>query len=139
MARVVLEGDKPDGLAKMIAGLVEANTQADPGKERLLESARGAVQLDVSDADVTIGLKFVPGCLTVTSDPVPGADVRLTADAATLMGLCTVPVRFGLPDLRTDKGRAMSAGVFTGKIRVRGRALGLPMMARLTRLLRVVE
>lgn len=139
MARVVLEGDQPGGLAKMIAGLVEANIETDPGRERLLESARGALQLDVSDADVTIGLKFVPGCLTVTGSPVPGADVRLTADAATLLSFCTVPVRFGLPDVRTEKGRSVSAELFAGRLRVRGLPSGLPMMARVTRLLRVVE
>lgn len=139
MARVVLAGDQPDGLATMIAGLLEANTQADPDRERLLESARGAVQLDVSDADVTIGLKFVPGCLTVTSSPVPGADVRLTVDTATLMSLCTVPVRLGLPDVRTERGRSVSAALFTGRLRVRSLPSGLPMMGRLTRLLRVDE
>ncbi|MDP9405274.1 MAG: hypothetical protein M3O86_01545 [Actinomycetota bacterium] len=136
MTAVVVEGE-PNGLAEMIAGLVEANVAADAGKARLLESLRGAAQLDVRDADVTIGLKFVPGTLTVTSVAVPGADVRITADAATVMALSTVPLRYGLPDVATPEGRAVVGKLATGQLRVAGLPLGLPLLRAVTTLLNV--
>lgn len=137
MATVVLEGEEPNGLAQMIAALVEANIASDPRKERLLETTRGAVQMDVLDAGVTVGLKFVPGTLTVTSGPVPGADLRITANSETLMGLSTVPLRFGLPDAFTEEGRAVALQLLRRRLRVRGLPLGLPMMRKVNQLLNV--
>ena len=134
---VHVAGDEPSGLAEMIAGLIEAGVATDAGRARLLASTRGAAQIDVPDAGVTVGLKFVPGALTVTSGPVPGADVRLVADADTLLGLSTVPLRFGLPDPLTAPGRAVVRGLITGGIKVRGRPLGLPLLRTVTRLLSV--
>jgi len=137
LADVHLEGDEPNGLAQMIGGLVEANAAQDPAKERLLESARGAVQIDVPDAGVVIGLKFVPGALTVTSGPIAGANLRIVADSETLMSLSTVPLRMGLPDVVTPQGREVAAALFRGRLKLRGLPMGLPMLVRLSRLLNV--
>lgn len=137
MATVVLEGDDPNGLAQMVAGLVESNITSDPDKARLVESTRGAAQIDVPDASVTIGLKFVPGTLTVTSAAVPGADVRIAADADTLLELSAVPLRFGLPDVATEKGRSVVGDLLRGRLRVRGLPRGLGMLTTVNRLLNV--
>lgn len=136
MDEVRLEGE-PNGLAQMLAGLVEANAAADADCARLLAGTRGVVQLDVADAGVTVGLKFVPGALTVTSGPVAGADLRVTTDADALMGLSTVPLRAGLPDPFTAAGRDVLRMLATGRLRVRGRVKGLAMMRTLNRLLSV--
>lgn len=134
MARVVVEGDEPNGLARMIADLIETNINADVAKGRLIESTRGAVQIDVPRAGVTVGLKFVPGTLTVTSAPVPGADVRIETEAETLMALSTVPLRFGLPDPATSEGRAVGCKLVTGALKVRGRPWRLAILTRAHRL-----
>jgi hypothetical protein len=137
VAQVVLEGDEPNGLAMMIAGLVEGNVAADSQKARLLESTRGAVQIDVPDAEVTIALKFVPGSLTVASTPVAGANLRITADSETLLGLSTVPLRWGLPDAMTPEGREVTAKLFKGELKVRGLPLGVGMLRTVNLLLNV--
>lgn len=137
MAQVVITGEAPDGLPAMVAGLVEANIEADPSKARIIESTRGAIQIDVPDAGATLGLKFVPGTLTIASGSVPGADVRITADSETLLSLSTVPLRFGLPDALTEDGRAVGGKLLTGALRVRGLPLGLPLMRRLHRLMNI--
>lgn len=141
MADVVVEdapgGEAPDGLVRMVAELLRANLHADPAKGRIVESTRGAVQIDVADAALTIGLKFVPGTVTVTSGPVPGADLHVRTDAETLVSLSTVPLRFGLPDPTTGAGRAVGAKLFTGSLKITGLPLALPMLRRLNRLLSV--
>jgi hypothetical protein len=139
MGEVVLDGEDPNGLAQMVAGLIEANVAADPGKERLLATMRGAVQLDVPDAGVTVGLKFIPGVVTVTSTAVPGADVRIRADADTVLGLSTVPLRLGLPDLLTEEGRRVAKKLLTGRLRIGGLPLGLQKMRKLNRLLNIAS
>jgi hypothetical protein len=133
--RVHLEGAEPSGLAEMLAGLVEANAAADPVRSRLLDTTRGLVQIDVPDAAVTVGLKFVPGALTVTSGAVDGADLRVRADADTLMSLSMVPLRVGLPDPLTAPGREVARKLLTGRLKVRGRSSGLRMLRTVNRLL----
>lgn len=137
MATVYLEGDASAGLARMVAGLVEANIAADPTKERLLESTRGAVQIDVSDTGATIGLRFVPGALTIGDQPVPGADLRITCDADTLLSLSTVPLRLGMPDPMSEAGRRVAMLVATGKLRLSGLPAGARLLRVLNRLLNV--
>ncbi len=136
MAEVHLEGE-PNGLASMVAGLVEANIARDAARARLLASTRGAAQIDVPDAGVTIGLKFVPGALTVTSGAVPGADLRITTDAETLMSLSTVPLRLGLPDALSSEGRGVVFKLLTRGLKVRGLPFGLPLLRTVNRLLSV--
>ena len=132
-----MDGDAPSGLAQMIAGLIEANVGDDPAKDRLVETMRGAAQIHVPDTGVTIGLKFVPGVVTVCSGPVAGADVRITADSETLMALSTVGLRLGLPDLLSASGRDVGLKLARGRLRVAGLPLGLGMLRRVLALLNV--
>ena len=134
--KVVLEG-QPNPIAQMIAGLVEANILDNPAKDRLLETTRGAAQIDVSDTGQTIGLKFVPGTLTVTSTPVPGADVRIVADSETLMALSTAQLRGGLPDPLSGLGRGLAVQLLRRRLRVSGIPFGLGMLRRVIQLLNV--
>jgi hypothetical protein len=71
----------------------------------------------------------------VTSAPVPGADVRIVADADTLLGLAVVPLRIGLPDPLTRGGRSVAWNVVTGRLKVRGLPFGLKMLRTVNRLL----
>lgn len=134
---VTIEGDDVEGLPRMIAELIRSNTESDPAKARLLERARGAVQIDVPDAEVTVGLKFVPGTVTVSSAPVAGADVRITSEAETLLGLSGVPLRFGLPDPFTADGRAVVRAMLAGRLKVRALPWKLGMLTTTNRLLNV--
>lgn len=137
MPTVDLEGDDVEGLPRMIAELIRSNASDDPAKARLLERSRGAVQIDVLDAEVTVGLRFVPGAVTVSGAPVPGADVRITSDAEALLGLSGVPLRLGLPDPLTGDGRAVARAVLKGRLRIRGLPWRLGMLTTINRLLNV--
>lgn len=135
--RVVVEGDGTEGLPRMIADLIRSNTDDDPVKARLLERRRGAVQINVPDAVVTVALRFVPGTVTVTSGPVAGADVTISADAQTLLALSNVPLRLGLPDPLTREGRETVVAMLVGRLRVRGAPWRLGILTTVTRLLNV--
>lgn len=137
MAEVHLRAGGEAGLAHMVAGLIEANLDADPSRERLLSGRRGAVEIVVFDSGVTVGVTFVPGAVTVTDAPVPGADLRVATGADDLMALTTVPLRAGLPDPTTPAGRAVVAAMLRGRLRARGLPGGLGALRTLTRLLSV--
>lgn len=137
MAEVVLADGARAGLAEMIAGLVRAGVAADPARERLLQTRRGAVEIVVPDAGVVVGLTFVPGTLTIVDRPVGGADLRIVADADVVLGLAGVPLVAGLPDLRTAAGRELASHVVRGRLRLRLRPAGLGLLRTVTRLLSV--
>lgn len=137
MAEVVLDAPGGSGLAEMIADLVRANLAADPARERLIETRRGAAELVVRDAGVVVGLKLVPGALTVTDRPVPGADLRVVADADVLLALPSVPLVAGLPDPRAPAGRDLLGQLLRRRLRLRVRPSGLALLRALLRLLAV--
>ena len=134
--KVVVEG-RPNPMAQMIAGLIEANVADSPAKDRLLETTRGAAQIDVRDTGQTIGLKFIPGTVTVTSTSVPGADIRIVTDSETLMALSTARLRGGFPDPLSDLGRGLAGQLLRRRLRVSGLPLGLRMLRRVLQLLNV--
>lgn len=141
MAEIVLDGQEPSAFAQMIGALLQTNTAASPEKARILETTRGVVEIAVTDAGVVVGLKFTPGALVVTSEAVPGADLRISADSETLMGLANVPLRFGLPDALTAQGREVGGRLVSGRLRVHGLLPALPrgvaLLRKVNRLLSV--
>jgi len=123
---------------RRIAGLVLAGLLF--GARTEAQTAAGSfaeLQIDVRDTGQTIGLKFIPGTLTVTSTPVPGADIRIVTDSETLMALSTARLRGGLPDPLSDLGRGLAVQLVRRRLRVSGLPLGLRMLRRVTELLNV--
>lgn len=125
------------GLAHMIAGLIEANLAANPGLERLLAGRRAVAEIAVIDSGVVVGLKFVPGAITVTGARVPAPDLRVSGDADIVLGLTTVPLRWGLPDVTTPAGREVAVAVLRRRLRVRGLPGGIGLLRTLNRLMSV--
>jgi hypothetical protein len=59
-------------------------------------------------------------------------------DAETLVGLSSVPLRFGLPDVTTKEGREVNRKLLKRRLRVRGLLVHPGRLARLNKLLSVV-
>jgi len=127
---------EPNGLAAMIGALVEGNLEAHPELERLL--ARPATFAIVApDVDVAVSVRLAPGSVAVRNGVVGRPQVKVTADSDTLMGMSSVPLRFGLPDVTSAEGRGMIGKLFTGKLRVKGMITHAGTLARLNKLLSV--
>lgn len=123
----VEEGAGP--FAGMLGGLLTANLAAEPAKEALVRRTTGAVGLVVTDTDEEVRLHFAGGDLWITSGPAIAAELRLVGTADTILGLSTVPLRFGLPDLLTSSGRGLTGRWVAGGLEVHG----LPRHALLLR------
>jgi hypothetical protein len=125
------------GLGAMLADLVRANIEADPSRARLLQGVSGKVNVRARDAEVEVGMEFRGGQLHVHSTPFPDAKLAIDCDAETLMGMSSVPLRFGMPDVAQADGRTVVKKMFRGDLKVRGMIRGLPLMVRLQKLLSV--
>ncbi len=115
--------------ARMLGGLLQANLTADPAKSRAIARTSGTVAIEVSDTGEVVSLTFGAGVLDVGPQDSAGADLRLVGTADTIMGLSTVPLRFGLPDLLSSGGRGVAGRWVTGGLEVHG----LPRSALLLR------
>ena len=126
-----------DGLGAMLADLVRANIEADPSRARLLHGVSGKVNVRARDAEVEVGMEFRGGQLHVRSAPFTDAKLAIDCDADTLMGMSSVPLRFGMPDVAQAEGRIVVKKMFRGDLKVRGILRGMPLMIRLQKLLSV--
>jgi hypothetical protein len=133
---VVIDPDV-EGLGVMLADLVRGNLEADPGRARLLHGLAGKVNVHVPDAEVDVSLEFRDGQMLVHGKPYPKADLDITTDAETLMGMSTVPLKFGMPDAMKADGRAVMGKMLRGELKVRGMMTKPKLMTRLQRLLSV--
>jgi hypothetical protein len=60
------------------------------------------------------------------------------SDADTLVGLSSVPLKFGLPDIGTKEGREVNGKLLRRRLRVKGLLLHPGKLARLNKLLSVI-
>jgi hypothetical protein len=134
---VSVTGREPSGLATMLAELIELNLSTDPGRAALLRPS--VVVLDAPDAEVTVFLRIASDAVRVGDGDVPDAHLRIRADAARLLDLTTVPLRFGFPDVARTEGRAVVADLLARRLRVRGLLRHPLRLARVTRLLSVAD
>ncbi len=118
----------------MLGGIIQANLASRPNTDSLLERP-ATYALVVTDAEVAVSLRVRPGQVTVRDGIVGRPHVTVEADALTLAGLSSVPLRFGLPDVLSGEGREVVRKLLTRKIRIRRMLVHPEKLARLTRLL----
>jgi hypothetical protein len=111
--------EPPNALAAMIGGLLDANLSAHPERSALL-ARRATVAILATDVDVGATIRLGEGRAIVRNGVIGDPDVVVRAESGALMGMSSVPTRFGLPDVSKPEARAMLRRVATGKLRVKG-------------------
>ena len=124
---------EPNGLAATLGGLIEQNLERDPGRRRFLQPA--VVVLAATDADVRVTARITSAGVELANGGDPRADLEVAADARWLLDLAAVPLRLGLPDPLTPRGREVVRAVVRRRLRVRGLARHPVRLMRLQRLL----
>lgn len=125
--------------AAMLGGLLQANLHADPAKPAALARTSGTAVIDITDTGEVVTLHFEDGAIVVTAGPVPDADLRIVGSADTIMGLSTVPLRFGLPDLLSTGGRVVAGRWVSGGLAIHGLPQAAPLLRTLLSLLSVIS
>lgn len=131
---VVLADAEPNGLARMLAGLLEGNLARRPERAALLRPA--VVQIDAADAGVAVTVRLDAGRVRVSNGAAgPRPDVRVRASGHDLLALSASPLRFGFPDPFRREGRAVLGRIASGKVRVSGMVRHPMVLSRFSRLL----
>lgn len=124
---------EPNGLAATLGSLIEQNLERDPERRRLLRPA--VAVLAATDADVRVTARITSAGVELANGGDPQADLEVATDARRLLDLAAVPLRLGLPDPLTPRGREVVRAVVRGRLRVRGLARHPVRLMRLQRLL----
>ena len=131
---VVLTDAAPNGLARMLAGLLGGNLARRPDRAALLRPA--VVEVDAADAGVAVTVRLDGGRVRVSSGAAgPRPDVRVRASGHDLLALSAAPLRFGFPDPFRREGRVVLGRIASGKVRVSGMVRHPVMLSRFSRLL----
>ncbi len=127
---------EPNGIATMLGGLIEANLAAHPERHRLLDRP-ATFAITATDADVSVTIHLGGGAVKVANGIRGRPDVAVRASSETLVGLSSVPLRFGLPDAMTKPGREVLGKVLRGELKVKGLITQSGRLGRLNALLSV--
>jgi hypothetical protein len=127
---------EPNGLAAMLGGIIEANVNAHPERQRLL-SKRATYAIVAPDVNVAVSIRLYRGTVTVRNGIIGRPEIVVRANSEELVGMSAVPLRFGLPDMRTKEGREMNRKLLKGQLKVKGLLRHPGKLARFNKLMAV--
>jgi len=114
------EGARENGLAVMLADLLDQNMEQNPAKVKHFQKLRAVVAISAIDAEVKLTLFFNKGSCTVYNGLVGKPDLHIECDSETILGLSTVPLLAGLPDVTKVEGRKMIGQILSRKLIIHG-------------------
>jgi hypothetical protein len=136
--RVALAEGTPDsGLASMLAELIRQNIRQHPRKEADFLKLGVIVSITARDADVSTTLAFDRGTLTVAGTDHLEPDIRIVADAQTVLDLVMIRIARGVPMVLEAEGRKVVKKLLAGQLRISGLLRHPVQLVRLTRLMSV--
>ena len=134
LPEVVLTDTEPNGLARMLAGLLEANLARRPERAALLRTV--VVEVDAIDAAVAVTVRLHEGGVRVSNgSATPQPHIRIRASGHDLLALSAAPLRLGFPDPLRREGRAVLRRIASGHVRVAGMLRHPVLLSRFSRLL----
>lgn len=117
---VHIEG-KPNGVASLLARVVEEKLEEAPGKRALFERLNVTVFVHVTDAGQSATLAFGPEGATLTTGRRGRPQLRIECDNATFVQFTMFTLLpGGVPDFFDDNGRQAAAKLFRRQLVIRG-------------------
>jgi hypothetical protein len=118
---VTLDAQAADnGLAMMLQGLLAENLAASDKKRRDFEAMSSTFGIVAPDAEVTVTLHFRDGRCTIFDGLRREPDLVITADSGKIPELSLLSIRYGLPWLLDDTGKAFVKALVSREIRIDG-------------------
>lgn len=138
-------GTDENGLALMLADLVQQNLEAKPHKKKDFSALNGNVAIVADDADVALTLRFERGKLTIFNGIVGIPDITIRGQSDTILALSNMPLStplaLPLPDPRDKEGVATVKSLLTamrsGQLHIYGLLFHTPLLLRLTRIMSI--
>ncbi|HSV41595.1 MAG TPA: hypothetical protein VLI04_22715 [Nocardioidaceae bacterium] len=117
------DGPDANGMAGVVASLLEQNLEQFPARVRLARKLARPVTITGSDIDSTCTISCSPYDLTISNDVVGSPSVSVTATVDQILDLSQLKMRAGglLPiGFFTRRGLRLLAAIAVGRLTVRG-------------------
>jgi hypothetical protein len=135
----VLKEASEIGLAVMLSDLIRQNLEQNPGKKRDFNSLDANIVIEARDIQILIGLEFKQGKLTVSKGFSIKPDLHIITDSATILALCLVKIKLGLPYFFDVNGFRVFKKLLTRKLIIKGLLSHFFVLVKLTKVFSVIR
>jgi hypothetical protein len=135
---IILPEACESGLPVMLADLIRQNLEKRPDKIRPFESLDAKVLIEISDIQISAGLEFRRGKLTLSRSLSGKPDLHILTDSATILDLCLLKIKLGLPYFFDKNGFKILKKILSGEIVIRGLLKNFSVLINLTKVISIV-
>jgi predicted membrane protein len=135
----VLEEASEIGLAVMLSGLIRQNLEQNSEKIKHFNALNAKVLIEARDAQIIVGLEFKQGKLTVSKGFSTKPDLHIITDSATVLDLCLVKIKFGLPCFFDPNGFKVLKKLLARQLIIEGLLNHFFLLVRLTKIVSVIR
>lgn len=129
---------EPSAFASMLGGLIQANVESRPEKQKDFKALVARVGIWVNDINEGVTLDFKGGKLTVHNGLKPHRTITIRADAETVMSLSNLKVGLlGMPIYYDEVGRGVAGKLLRGKLQIDGLLPNILTLNAVTRIFSV--
>ena len=136
---IILPEALESGLPVMLADLIRQNIERMPEKIRPFESLDAKVLIEISDIQISAGLEFHLGKLTLSRSLSGKPDLHILTDSATILDLCLLKIKLGLPYFFDKNGFKILKKILSGEIIIRGLLKNFSVLINLTKVISIVD
>jgi len=121
-------------MAGMLADMLKANLEK-PEKLKDFNNLKARVYLYAKDADAGITMDFDKGKLVVYGGEEGKPDISITTDAATLLELANINIKFGMPNYFDKTGREIVKKLLKRELKIKGMFTHLGALTKVTKIM----
>ena len=136
---VLDQGARDVGLAEMMFNLIRQNLEQNPRKIKGFNSLDAKVMIEARDIQIIIGLEFKQGKLTISKDSSFKPDLHIITDSATILALCLLKIKFGLPYFFDANGFKVLKKLLARQLIIRGLLNHFFVLVKLTKVFSVIR
>ncbi len=140
MAEMTISGETSNsGLAVMLADLIRQNLEQIPDRRKIFQSLKTKVLIEARDIQVAVGLEFKQGKLMISGNPSIRPDLHIIADSSTVLDLCLLKTKLGLPCFFDANGFKILKKLLSRQLVIKGMVRHFFALVKLTELFSVVR
>ena len=133
------EGARDVGLAEMMFNLIRQNLEQNPQKIKGFNSLDANIAIEARDIQIIIGLEFKHGKLTISKDSSFKPDLHILSDSETILALCLLKIKFGLPYFFDANGFKVLKKLLAKELVIKGLLSHFAALVKLTKVFSVVK
>ena len=134
---IILPEARELGLPVMLADLVRQNIEKRPDKIKPFESLEAKILIEIPDIQISAGLEFHRGRLTLSKDLSGKPDLHILTDSATILDLSLLKIKLGLPYFFNRNGFKILSKILRGEIVIKGLLKNFSVLINLTKVISI--